>query len=985
MTNADAAAAQRAALELLDQERYREAEAALAGLPESPFVLWKRGAARHGLNHFAEAMADLERAHASLGDPLDRARCGLDIASAYIKWTRLPEAEAALAACRPALEAAGAEVELARWAILDLARRQRAGDYAGFASGYGPVLERLTQLGDSRWAAYALGQAALGYRMRNEYAACEAAALRGLALAEPLGLVYRQAHLRYSLATCANDRNDWRAMKAWLDGARAGVAVSGGQLLEADIAMLDGSYQYWQGDLVESIRCQQRAFEMYRERGYTAGLGLAQRNIGWACFAQGDLQAAGAAHRAAERFGRQAGDPGVIGEALLGQGAVQTVLGNTKAAERLFLAAYAVAERAGIRTFMAMALAYAAAVCPSEAFDDLARRAIEQFGRTEPSNSLAAAIRVLGEHMLRYGRIDDARPLLIRAEAMEREFPHQWSMAAARLAECELARLERGDADVDPAALRDLLGRAEAASADLPDIRARVALAFAALDRRDGAPTAALARIADAVAALRVIRASGDDPVLASVGARPLEQVYFKGSALAAALGDAETALSFAEHRRAQWLTRGLNAHAGQPPARGELDELAQLLRRRRAMAERLRAGSGEVDPEGLAALRRAADEATRRYADFDARAMFDGARPGALREALPLAGPAALREAFTARLGSRWAAVVIEPLDEHAADWLILRLTPDGLEGRRAPAGPTERVMLRSLADGDAAFRRRFYGRAPGDHVALMALARWLGVADWPAADTRCPLIIADTGPLTRITFAALPLPDGSPLGVRTALRFAPSLNAAAQTAWVKRTKTIRALAVAPLEFGPRHEGLPGSASEAQAVAERWPGSTVLVGREASLAALREMADRGELAGFDVIHFATHALTEPGQIRLSGLALADGDLTLQEIVSWRLSARLVSVSACESAFHVSYAGEERIGIETALLSAGAGSILSARWPVADDASAAVMKAFYARYAETGDAAEALAAARTDLDGDVAAADLLAWRVLGLG
>ena len=156
-------------------------------------------------------------------------------------------------------------------------------------------------------------------------------------------------------------------------------------------------------------------------------------------------------------------------------------------------------------------------------------------------------------------------------------------------------------------------------------------------------------------------------------------------------------------------------------------------------------------------------------------------------------------------------------------------------------------------------------------------------------------------------------------------------------------------------------------------------------MGENATLGAVRALRDSGDLARVDLLYLGTHAASDPVRIRLSALALRDGDLTLQELLSWRLSARLVCLSACDSAFAVSWGGEERVGIETALLAAGARNILSARWPVEDAATTRIMGVFLRRYAGHGDAGLALFETRQALAGTVAASDLAAWRVMGEG
>ncbi|MCL5999178.1 MAG: CHAT domain-containing protein [Chloroflexi bacterium] len=148
-------------------------------------------------------------------------------------------------------------------------------------------------------------------------------------------------------------------------------------------------------------------------------------------------------------------------------------------------------------------------------------------------------------------------------------------------------------------------------------------------------------------------------------------------------------------------------------------------------------------------------------------------------------------------------------------------------------------------------------------------------------------------------------------------------------------------------------------------------------------------MSAAGELNRYDLIHFATHACVEPEQPRLSSIALCDADLTVQELLAWSLDAHLVVVSACESAAATTFGGEERAGIETALLAAGVANVLTSLWSVDDARVPAFMAAFVHHYATCRDGGLALAQAQRAAmlaSGDAAQALWWAgWRVTGMG
>lgn len=933
-------------LTLLARELYRDALDALAGLTETPLVLWKRGAALHGLNRHNEALAALEAALPGL-PPADAARCGIDLALTLIKASRLAEATARIAACRGAF--AGEPAGLAICDLLDLATRQRAGDHRAFLAAYQPLCARLRELDQPAWAVHGLSLAAMAHRALGNYAAGEALAATTLPEAQRLDLTYRQAHLLYTLAVCRQERADPAGAAERIAQARALCERSGGALLLADIVLLEGTIDTVRGRHAEAIRAFAQAEAIYLPLAYPTGAAQAQINRGTVHFIRGELQSAGAAFRAAIGTATRFQTLQMLGSAELNLGAVYTSLSEYATAKDLFLQALAHFEAVGATTSMAQAAAFAAAVCPEDKFSALALRAAEILGRCGPSLPRSVAQRVLAEHLALRGRHAEARAHLREAEAIYDAPTEQWAMTAVRAVECDLALLDSPQPPSAVPELRAKLIRISAAAARLPDVAARASLALAGLAQRAGEHATALGHMAQAVTALRALRHSGDDPVLASLAARALDPVYWRGARLAHDLGDGDALLAFIEQRRAQWLARSLSAQEDGP----------------------LQAIAAQTPPA-----------ISERYADLDAAAMFAPARAD-LRQPTPPLGLAALRDAFTRAYGVAWAAIVLEPLAADGSDWLLGRLSPSGFTHRRLAAGALIRAMLRALAEGDPAFRRGFFGQSASS--SLQRLADWLGVGEWLPSGETPTLIVADAAWLSRLPFAALPLGNGALLSYRAILRYAPSLSIAAAYLGTDCAPATRALVVAPLAFEGRHPALPASQPDASAVAEIWPGAIQLVGERATLGALRTLRDSGALARVDLLYLGTHAASDPARIRLSALALRDGDLTLQDLLSWRLSARLVCLSACDSAFAVSWGGEERVGIETALLAAGARNILSARWPVEDGATTEIMGVFLRRYAGHGDAGLALFETRQALAGSVAASDLAAWRVMGGG
>ena len=125
--------------------------------------------------------------------------------------------------------------------------------------------------------------------------------------------------------------------------------------------------------------------------------------------------------------------------------------------------------------------------------------------------------------------------------------------------------------------------------------------------------------------------------------------------------------------------------------------------------------------------------------------------------------------------------------------------------------------------------------------------------------------------------------------------------------------------------------------------------------------------------ARYDVIHLATHGYLNKLNPLLSGIELEpdpseDGRLEVHEILRLRLRARLVTLSACETALGASYftevpAGDDFVGLTRAFLFAGSHSVLASLWKVDDRSTLELMEAFY-RHRERTESAEALVAAQ---------------------
>jgi CHAT domain-containing protein/tetratricopeptide (TPR) repeat protein len=117
-----------------------------------------------------------------------------------------------------------------------------------------------------------------------------------------------------------------------------------------------------------------------------------------------------------------------------------------------------------------------------------------------------------------------------------------------------------------------------------------------------------------------------------------------------------------------------------------------------------------------------------------------------------------------------------------------------------------------------------------------------------------------------------------------------------------------------------------------------------------------RATAISPDLAGYRIVHFATHGLLNSQHPELSGLVFSlvdkngnaqDGFLTLQDIYNLNLPADLVVLSACETGLGKEISGEGLIGLTRGFMYAGASRVVASLWNVSDVATAHLMAEFY--------------------------------------
>lgn len=143
-------------------------------------------------------------------------------------------------------------------------------------------------------------------------------------------------------------------------------------------------------------------------------------------------------------------------------------------------------------------------------------------------------------------------------------------------------------------------------------------------------------------------------------------------------------------------------------------------------------------------------------------------------------------------------------------------------------------------------------------------------------------------------------------------------------------------------LVLGYSNQGaLPCAVEEARLVGQTLQ-TEPLTEATASLANFRQLAPTSK-----ILHLATHGRYREDAPLFSSLLLADGELTVHELLNMELQAALVTFSACETGLGAIGGGDEVQGLSRACLYAGAGSLALSLWRVDDRAGSVLMQEFY--------------------------------------
>jgi len=686
------------------------------------------------------------------------------------------------------------------------------------------------------------------------------------------------------------------------------------------------------GDYPKALALATKARQALEAAGDRAGLASVLGEIGDIHRRLGDYGTADDVLARARALADDVGDREVVAALLNHEANLRYSRGELDRALALHEASRAANEAAGARAGVAYACMNVGAVqaelgdldAATEALER-ARAILEELGDRA---GLATVFVNLADVRVRADRAAEAVPLLERARALCEETKDRAGAAAATLTLAE-ARRRTGD----PTAALALLDRAERDADRLraDDLLVRV-LAAATGARLDlGQAELALETAKRAVPILeRLVKGQGEDDATSSRAQHA--DLYDVGVRAAAARDDARWMAYFLESGRAGSLLEALGGRDALLAAGLPDDLRAAEAAARAAETSALRAYAEALEHDDLPTVRarRTAVDAAR-DAMKDVAGRIQRERKAASTVFYPRA---ATLEEMQAGLAPE-EALVLYGLTSTEAVALVATATT----ARTVRLGPTLAVAqaCEAVVASDAAID-------PSPAVAALAKLVVAPLA-LPASATR--VLVSPDGALSFVPPTLL-FPARDPV-------FAPSGTTLVALAEEPPPRGAKILALGdpaydrPTGSGPRARHgltpLPATRLEATAV-----GNVVLVGQDATKAGLR--AAVAKEPRWRAIHIACHGLVDVRRPSLSALALTpgpddDGLLAARDVFVERMPADLAVLSACETGRGRVVRGEGLLGLTRAFMFAGAPRVIVSLWKVDDEATRALMEAFY--------------------------------------
>ncbi len=233
--------------------------------------------------------------------------------------------------------------------------------------------------------------------------------------------------------------------------------------------------------------------------------------------------------------------------------------------------------------------------------------------------------------------------------------------------------------------------------------------------------------------------------------------------------------------------------------------------------------------------------------------------------------------------------------------------------------------------------------------------------------------LVISPDGPLHLLSFEALVIEEQY-LIEKFSIKYLPSFSIYTSIKYPKVKDfeyELLAIAGSGFESGDKnlihgsqksYATLPYSLAEVDSIHNYFETSTILKNEDVTEYAFKNL----NLSDYRYIHLATHGELDEFFPNQSGLILSnkrnsesifgeDGFLTAREIAQLDLSADLITLSACNTGTGKVINGEGVMGLQRAILAAGAASVIVSLWNIYDRSTPIFMNTFYRQMHEFED------------------------------
>jgi CHAT domain-containing protein/Tfp pilus assembly protein PilF len=709
------------------------------------------------------------------------------------------------------------------------------------------------------------------------------------------------------------------------------------------------------GEVDQALETFDQALAIAREAGMTKEEADWEKGKGGVLVGLGRYDAALEAYRKAQQAYERSGLKRELVETLDESGQVYELLGDTAAAERSFHraleSAQAIGNSAGIISSNIALGDLERRRKQYDAAEDYFSRALESARTAGDEGNLCEALINTAINDLNRNRLDLALENVIEAGRVAGGNGNKPAMAVASYVEAEIYRAQgRLELALDHYATAEKRQREQRD----PELGWRIlfgrGLTLEALGNNEDALKAYQA----SVEVIEQTRAAIAEERFRAGYIEDRFQVYVALVELLLKLGRPANAFSYSERLRARayFDQLGRGAASEKDPSRNrratelrsQLDSLRKQIEKEYSVAQPQRRG------QALELFSRELEQAQSAYQE-----LLDTAGPKSSEAHLGVLDPPENQ-----RLIPAGTALVEYVVGKQSLS--ILTIKRDSVDGTIVPV-TGESLASRTELLRDLIMQRNPEWTRPGKGLHALLLAP-LEEAGYLRGVRR--LVIIPDGTLNYVPFAALPTASSRVLGDDFVLAYLPA--AAALAAGSNAGRGGRSL----LAMAPSESHLPNAGAEIRSIGEMFPrNSLVIAGKGATKTLFKQVAGR-----YDYLHLATHGSLNRNAPWLSSLVLQpdeqnDGRLELHEILDLKLHARLVTLSACETALGSGYftdtpAGDEFVGMTRAFLGAGSDSVLASLWAVNDESTRALMVRFYRHLRELG-GPEALARAQREM------------------